>query len=76
MITPAIKTKRTYQTSDMQSHDTISEAKSHECGLELRRRLIDAGFRDDTVRGISLFLAKNYKDVADVFDAIRRAHRS
>ena len=78
MVIPKIRIESVFKATDNTCHGTASEAKLHECGLELRRKLIDAGFpdTDGKVKAIALELVKKYKEFGEVFDAVRRVNRS
>jgi len=78
MILPKIRVEPVFKASDNSCHTTSKDAKLHECGLELRRKLIDKGYvdTDGKVKAIALELAKHYELFSDVFDAVRRVRRA
>ena len=78
MVIPQIRTESVFKASDNSTHATARDAKLHECGLELRRKIIDRGYpdTDGKVKAIALELVKQYKEFGDVFEAVRRVNRS
>lgn len=78
MILPKIRTESVFKATDNSHHSSRKDAQLHECGLEIRRVLIDQGFPDNDgkVKAMAMQIAKNYPAFAGVLDAIRRVRRS
>ena len=78
MIIPAIRTESVFKASDNSCHSSVKGAKLHECGLALRRKLLDRGFADNDgkIKAIAVEMTAHYEVFAEIFDAVRRVRRA
>lgn len=70
-----IQQSRVFKASDNTNHDTITDAKIHECGIEMRRLLVQRGVVIDAkAKEITSVFAAHYDTFREVLNVVNRLH--